>query len=338
MKKISIIIPVYNVEKYIKECLNSVINQTLKDIEIICINDGSPDNSLSILEDYAKKDSRIIIINKENGGYASAINSGLDIATGEFIQIVESDDYVLANMCEDLYNAIKGTDADFITSDFYTLRPKLFGKKLKRFQYIKKSELQKYCLKTLPEVISKPSYPWKSLYRNSFIKENNIRMLQDELGAYEDLPWNATVLSYAKEILYYPKAYYCYRLFAEGSSTNSGKRSMINYINRRYQIKEIFLNNNKYNNEVKEYYWAGALNGCLFFLKKIGFDYKEEFYIKMKTFLQGAIEENIEFKYFSKKMKNRFNKIIEKDFSSYQKSEKALEKFLVLFKKGEYNA
>ena len=97
MKKqplISIIIPVYNVEQYLDECMKSLINQTLKDIEIICINDGSTDNSLEILKGYAEKDDRIKIIDKENGGYGIAMNMGLKAATGEYIGILEPDDYV----------------------------------------------------------------------------------------------------------------------------------------------------------------------------------------------------------------------------------------------------
>ncbi len=332
--KISIIIPIYNVEKYLRECLDSVVNQTLRDIEILCVNDGSPDNSLAILEEYAAKDNRIKIINKENGGYASAINAGLDVAKGDFIQIVESDDFCKLNMCEEMHNRIKNSDADFVTADFYTLKPKLFGKKLKRFKYINKVNIENYNIETLPEVISKPSYPWKSLYRTSFIKENNIKMLQDGAGAYEDLPWNATVLSLAKNILYLPNAYYCYRLFAEGSSTNSGKRSMINYIKRRAQIREILKNNNRYDNKIKEYYWAGALNGCLFFLKKISPEFKNEFYSKMKEFLKGALEENIEFRFFTKKMKNRFDRVMNYNFHAYQKSERTINKIFYLFRKG----
>ena len=148
---ISIVIPVYNVEKYLRECLDSIINQTFKDLEIICVNDGSPDNSLSILQEYAAKDSRVVIISKENGGYASAINTGIDVAQGEFIQIVESDDFCDINMCKDMYEKIKDSDADFITADFYTLRPILFGNKLKQFRYFK-SENEIYTLKDFPEV------------------------------------------------------------------------------------------------------------------------------------------------------------------------------------------
>ena len=86
--KVSIIVPVYNVEKYLRQCLESVINQTLKEIEIICIDDGSPDNCGAIIDEYAQKDTRIVAIHKENGGYGSALNYGFSIAKGEYIGIV----------------------------------------------------------------------------------------------------------------------------------------------------------------------------------------------------------------------------------------------------------
>ena len=108
MPKISVIIPVYNVEKYLPKCLDSLINQTLSDIEIICINDCSTDNSLEILEEYASKDERIKIIDlKENQGAAAARNKGLEIAKGEYLGFVDPDDYVDLNFYEELYK--KGT-------------------------------------------------------------------------------------------------------------------------------------------------------------------------------------------------------------------------------------
>lgn len=108
MKKISVIVPVYNVEKYLPECLDSIINQTLKDIEIICINDGSPDNSLEILKRYAANDARIKIIDKKNEGVGKARNDGIHAAEGEFVAFMDSDDYYPAeNVLECLYNAAK---------------------------------------------------------------------------------------------------------------------------------------------------------------------------------------------------------------------------------------
>ena len=92
MPKVSLIVPTYNVEQYLVECMESITNQTLEDIEVICINDGSTDGSLSILQSYADKDKRIIIVDKENGGYGIGMNIGLEMATGEYIGIVEPDE------------------------------------------------------------------------------------------------------------------------------------------------------------------------------------------------------------------------------------------------------
>ena len=103
MPKISIIVPVYNVEKYLSTCLDSLINQTLKDIEIICVNDGSTDNSLNILNEYAKNDPRIIVINKENSGPGACRNLGIEKATGEYIQFADSDDWIEKETCEICY-------------------------------------------------------------------------------------------------------------------------------------------------------------------------------------------------------------------------------------------
>ena len=118
MPKVSIIVPTYNVEQYLHECMDSIINQTLKDIEIICVDDGSTDNSGKILDEYATRDNRIKVIHKQNGGYGRAMNVGFDNATGEYIGIVEPDDYVALDMYEELYKKAIENDVDFIKADF----------------------------------------------------------------------------------------------------------------------------------------------------------------------------------------------------------------------------
>ena len=112
MAKVSVIVPIYNNEKYLKECLDSICNQTLTDIEIICVNDGSEDNSLKIIEEYKQKDNRIILINQDNLGVSAARNNGIKIATGEYIGFVDSDDYIDNDFYEKLYNAAKHNDSD----------------------------------------------------------------------------------------------------------------------------------------------------------------------------------------------------------------------------------
>ena len=105
--KVSIIVPVYNVEKYLKRCLDSITNQTLKELEIICINDGSTDNSLKILKQYAHKDKRISIINKQNEGLSVARNTGMEAASGEYIGFVDSDDWIDLDFYKKLYTTAK---------------------------------------------------------------------------------------------------------------------------------------------------------------------------------------------------------------------------------------
>ena len=119
MPKISILVPIYNVEKYLRECLESILAQTLKDTEIICINDGSTDSSPEILEEYRKKDSRIKIINKSNSGYGASMNMGFQFATADYIGIVESDDFVKPEMFEELYLIAQKNNADIVKSDYY---------------------------------------------------------------------------------------------------------------------------------------------------------------------------------------------------------------------------
>ena len=110
---ISVIIPVYNVEKFIDRCINSLINQTYKNLEIILVDDGSPDNCPGLCDDWAKKDNRIKVVHKQNGGLSDARNAGLERSTGDYIMFVDSDDFVDETICEVLLNDLKNNDADF---------------------------------------------------------------------------------------------------------------------------------------------------------------------------------------------------------------------------------
>lgn len=121
MIKVSIIVPIYNVEKYLKRCLDSLVNQTLNDIEIICINDGSTDGSLEILNEYGRRDDRIVIINQENSGLSATRNKGIDIAKGQFIGFVDSDDWVSKDYFEKLYNSAIQNEAEIAVGGDYPI-------------------------------------------------------------------------------------------------------------------------------------------------------------------------------------------------------------------------
>ena len=116
--KVSIVVPIYNVESYLERCIQTLLNQTLKDIEIILIDDGSPDHCPQICNEYAQKDSRIKVIHKKNAGLGYARNSGLEIARGKYLAFVDSDDYVEANMYEILYNKIKDSNSDVVFCNY----------------------------------------------------------------------------------------------------------------------------------------------------------------------------------------------------------------------------
>ena len=175
MPKISIIIPVYNQELYLKDCLDSVINQTLKDIEIICIDDCSTDNSLSILKKYNQKDNRIkIIAQKNNIGTGMVRNIGIDISAGEYIMFVDPDDYIKLNACEILYNNARYYNSDFV--EFLFDRFDLNNKNLniKKRYNLPENELINKDIIIKNNIFSPPIMAWNKFYKSEFLKTNKI--------------------------------------------------------------------------------------------------------------------------------------------------------------------
>ncbi|MBQ9782222.1 MAG: glycosyltransferase family 2 protein [Clostridia bacterium] len=170
---ISVIVPVYNVQKYLPRCIESILNQSYKDIELILVDDGSPDNTGEICDYYAKKDSRVVVIHKENGGVSSARNAGLNIAKGKFINFVDSDDYIPNDSLENLINLQKENDADLVCCTFERLlqngnivQTKFYDKVL-YIDNIKSEEVNIFLSNHFRG-------PCAKLYRSSILKCNNL--------------------------------------------------------------------------------------------------------------------------------------------------------------------
>lgn len=214
MPKVSVIIPVYNVEKYLNECLDSVVNQTLKDIEIICVNDGSTDNSLSILQEYAKNDERVKIADKQNGGYGQAMNFGLSNATGDFIGIVEPDDYIALNMYEDLYNLATENNADIVKSPFFENFDTPKKKEISKINWNKSHKLPNkiFSLEECPLFLFFHPSVWSCIYKKTFLEENNIKFIEAKGAGWTDNPFQVETMISAKRIFYTGKAYYYWRI------------------------------------------------------------------------------------------------------------------------------
>ena len=207
--KVSIIIPVYNCERYLKKCLDSLLKQTLKDIEIICINDGSTDNSIKILQKYADKDARILIIDQENKGVSAARNAGVEKAAGEFIGFVDSDDWVNLTFYEKLYNAAQKYDADIAVGGITRVH-----KFYKHFYLKYKQEISTDDYKEKLRICDVPDrcYMANKLYRKEMLKLHNLKFEESRL--YEDIMLTPQVLYYAKKLVAVPGAYYYYRRYA----------------------------------------------------------------------------------------------------------------------------
>lgn len=203
--KISIIIPIYNAEKYLERCLDSIINQTLKEIEIICINDGSTDNSLLILEKYAQKDKRIIIENQNNEGVSSARNKGLKLAKGEYVGYVDADDEITKDFYELLYTNAKKHNAEISCGEIR--RPDSKRKKhIRNLVYLRKQTAtkteEKYKLARIPE----RCFVWNKIYKREPLLKSKIEF---PVGVtYEDILWSHQVLHQLRKLVVIPKAIY----------------------------------------------------------------------------------------------------------------------------------
>ena len=202
--KVSIIIPVYNAEKYLGECLESLINQTLKEIEIICINDGSTDNSLTILKSYQKMDSRIKVINQKNSGPGKSRNTGIKFAKGDFIGFTDSDDWVEKDYFEKLYNAARQYNCDVAAGDFYRQGKFLKSKKL---HYKQTSAFFTPAEKIRHAFIPKYNYVWNKIYKRNTL----LAMPFPENCYYEDMRWLIKVIYNLNGFVTVPDTFYYYR-------------------------------------------------------------------------------------------------------------------------------
>lgn len=211
--KVSIIVPVYNVEEYLIQCIESLINQTLKDIEIILINDGSSDNSPRICNEYIIKDPRVKVVHQENKHQGGARNVGLKIANGEYIAFVDSDDWIPDNFCELLYNQAIETESEIVLTDEiqFDNQKQIFIKSWRDFSnanQIKKIDDSNFISSFSPVCVR--------LYKKEFITKNQLAFVENCF--YEDNSWGCFIILFADKISF-TKSGYCYRINREGATT-----------------------------------------------------------------------------------------------------------------------
>ena len=253
------LIPIYNVEKYLHQCLDSIVNQTLHEIQIICLNDGSTDDSPKIINEYANRDPRIKVINKKNSGYGDSMNRGLAAARGEYIGIVESDDFIELDAFEKLYNLAKEYDADVVRGNYYHFKD---GKN-KKYKYINIGDTHKLVdpAKT-PWIFYQAPAIWSAIYKLDFIKENNISFLPTPGASYQDTGFNFKVWASTQKAVFTEATFLHYRLDNESSSVNNPGK-VFNVCNEYAEIEKYLKKNNLYERFKKilqatkfgAYYW-----------------------------------------------------------------------------------
>ena len=285
MYKVSVIIPVYNAEKYLKKCIDSVLSQTLKEIEIILVDDGSIDSSADILNEYAKIYENIKVIHQQNSGPASARNLGIENATGEYIGFVDSDDYVSFDMYETLYTAAINNNVDVVTSNYYTVKN---GKempsdnfKIPANQIIYKDEIIRLIANANESRIL--WFGGKSIYKSETIKANKIMYPPLKLG--EETVFVLDCLLSSNSMYYIDKPLYYYEQTPGSLTRIKYKQNLLSQISGLYFAKkEIYEkhNYNLYHSDLNQY----TMKHTIPMLISNELNCKKGFLQKIKTYKQ----------------------------------------------------
>lgn len=254
--KVSVIVPCYGVEKYLDRCLNTLVNQTLHEIEIILVDDGSLDKVPQMCDNWQLKDSRIKVIHKKNGGLGFARNSGLNMASGEYVAFIDSDDFVDSSMFESLYNEAITSNADAVFCGFRSEQKDGSWKDCNEIQLRTVFEGNDVLNFMLDMIASAPYEPcerkfqmsvWHSIYKREIIFQNNILFPSERYVVSEDIPFQVDFLSKANRIVYVPEVYYSYCLNASSLTATYKPEKIDLYKNLRELLiqKTISIPNSK---------------------------------------------------------------------------------------------
>ena len=255
---VSIIVPVYNVEQYLRQCLDSLVNQTLTNIEIICVNDGSPDNSAEILEQYAQKDGRIHVVTQENKGLSGARNTGMKYAHGKYIMFVDSDDWIDSETCEQAVAAAEKYSADLVLWSYvrefeHESKEKfMFWDHETVFDSEKvKTQLHRRLCGLYGEELRHPEYAnaietaWGKLYLTDNLLKNHVEFVDTKEIGTEDALFNLYVLGYVKKAVYLRKCFNHYRKTNSSSLTTKYNPFLFERWQRLFSYMEKYVEENR---------------------------------------------------------------------------------------------
>lgn len=346
MAKISIIVPVYNVERYLKECLDSIQKQTLSDIEIICVDDGSTDGSAEILDEYMKLDSRFQVIHKQNEGYGKSMNLGISLATAPYIGIVESDDMIETDMYEKLYALMEEKRVDVIKADYFEFYEGGDGNQINEYHSLisearlrqcrswRQGDLEKvlgmydtvFNIRECEDAFLFEKYTWSGVYSRKFLQENYILHNETPGASYQDNGfWFQTMIK-AKSIYFTKQAFYHYRIDNLNSSIHS-KEKVFAVCDEYEYIYHII---NQMGEEGKTFCkWASYFKivDCLANILRVDDQYKDVLAERVrKEFLLAIERGDIEINLYSNYLKSRLFDISISPISYVKKEKERIKK------------
>ena len=250
--KISVIIACFNVEKYLEQCMDSIVNQTFKNLEIITVNDGSTDQSLTILQKYKQSDDRIIIINQKNQGLSGARNSGIDIASGKYLMFIDGDDWINSETISATINSLIHKKTDIVLFSYIKEYENKSVKKFilsenKIFDSIEIKKLYKRLFGLSGIELAKPEHAdslvtaWGKLYKTEIIKENKLQFVDCKLIGTEDLLFNIYYFNFIQSAAYLHECLYHYRKNNNSSLTSTYKKSFRQQWNYLFDLIQDFI-------------------------------------------------------------------------------------------------
>jgi len=253
LPSLSIIVPIYNVEKYLDQCLQSITNQSKKDIEIICINDGSTDSSLEILQKYANLDKRIVVLDKQNEWLGKTYNDGLDRARGKYIGFVEPDDYIATTMYEKLFQKIEESGTDVVRCDYYEVHHDT-SLEISRWSFLSKKIFTQYPISPLdyPDLILWHHAIWTCLYRRETLQKKNIRFMKTPWASFQDGPFWFQILMSIEKMSFILEPLYFYRVHDD----QSVRKAKAYFWRDVYKHIDITLSKIHQENDVKYTIWV----------------------------------------------------------------------------------
>ncbi|WP_033151991.1 glycosyltransferase family 2 protein [Pseudobutyrivibrio ruminis] len=239
--KLSVLIPIYNVDKYLEECLSSIQNISYKDVEIICINDGSTDASKDIIDTFCKTDERFIILDKMNSGYGDSLNRGLDIAKGEYVSILESDDTINIAVLEEMLSIAENKELDIVKANYNLL----YEDRIEPFQNFKDVTYNEvFCPTEHWNVFLSAPAIWSAVFKREFLVENKIKFLATPGASYQDTSFMFKCWCNASRVLLINDYLINYRQTNENSSSNSSKK-IFDILNETNEMKSYVMRNKK---------------------------------------------------------------------------------------------